>query len=103
MAECACCGQTLPPDLPVGLVLRGIRFALYDRVRRSGEHGIRADDLFDYLYSSDPNGGPDTGLQIVAVHVWHVNQRLKKFGQRVRGGRTGHGAFAQYRLVNLNA
>lgn len=103
MAECACCGQTLPDDLPDGLILRGKMRLLYDRVRRAGKNGIRADLLFEFMYGEDPNGGPDTGIKIIPVHVNHINSRLVKFNQRIIGSRSGHGAFAQYRMWSLNA
>lgn len=98
---CPCCGQALPPEEPEGLGLRGKRKILFDLVRKAGKHGIRADRLFSALYDDDPNGGPNTGLKIIAVHICHANKVLKRFGLRIRGGQTGHGALGQYRLINV--
>lgn len=98
---CQCCGQPLPPDEPEGLRLRGKRRQIFDLVRKAGKQGIRADRIFSALYDDDPNGGPDTGLKIIAVHVFHANRALEKFGLRIHGGRTGHGALGEYRLIDV--
>lgn len=101
MAECACCGQTLPPDLPDGLVLRGKRFTIYDAIRKAGKHGIDSRRLWSMLYDHDPNGGPES-TNIISAHVGQINHRLRPFGQKLISGQAGHGVFGIYRLV-LNA
>lgn len=104
MAECPCCGQTLPPDLPKGLKLRGRKLEVFNMVRRAGQYGITADRIFDRLYELDPNGGPDKGLKIISVFVCYLNKRLRPFGMRVRaepnGGRGGVG-LSPYRLEHV--
>lgn len=102
MAECACCGQTLPDDMPEGLVLRGKRRAIYEAVRRAGSHGIDARRLWALLYGNDPNGGP-TYRNIISVHIAHVNHALIPFSQKLWSGPTGNGCHGIYRLVRLNA
>lgn len=103
MTECACCGQTLPPDLPKGLKLRGRRLDIYNIVRRAGQNGITSDVIFERLYALDPNGGPDSGVRVVSIMICHLNKRLQPFGQKVQGGHTGNGCYGEYRLVTLNA
>lgn len=103
MAECPCCGQTIPLDLPIGLTLRGKRLEIYNIVRRAGLHGITSDLIFERLYALDPNGGPDTGVRQISVMICHLNKRLASVGQRVQGGHTGNGCFGTYRLVIDNA
>ncbi len=103
MTECPCCGQTMPPDLPVGLKLRGNRLRVYEIVRRAGQNGITSDRIFDKLYELDPNGGPESGLRIVSIIVCYLNKRLKDVGQKIQGGASGHGCPGEYRLVTLNA
>lgn len=103
MVDCPCCGQTLPPDLPAGLVLRGRKKSVYEHVRKAGKNGIATEVLFDRIYRDDPNGGPITGPRIIAIFVWDLNRKIAAYGQRIVGGRTGHGVYTEYKLVPLDA
>ncbi len=104
MVECPRCGQTLPPDLPEGLKLRGRKLEVFNAVRKAGQHGITADRIFDKLYALDPNGGSSKGLKIVSIFVNQLNKDLKLVGLRVRaansGGRGGT-TLSPYRLENV--
>ena len=102
MSECPCCGQTLPDPLPLGLKLVGVERALLERIVKAGKHGIRGDLLFNYIYCSDPDGGPLTGLKVLSVVVWKLNKKLKPLGKKIKsdsaGGRHVH---ANYTVVDL--
>lgn len=101
METCPCCGQTLPPELPKGLKLRGQELEVFNLVRKAGTYGITADRIFNQIYALDPNGGPDKGFKIVRVIVCHLNKKLKQLGLRVRssgsGGRGGR-VLSPYKL-----
>ena len=68
-------------------------------VHRSGVHGIRSDILFDLIYGADPNGGPDTGQKILAVHICRMNKDMKIFGLRLRSLTVGRGGYGSYVLI----
>ena len=99
MKCCPACGQTLPPGIPKGLVLRAGHQRIYDIVRRAGPYGITSTDLCDKVYADDPNGGPLDARNTLACRIVYLNRKLKPFGQRVTcGGGRSDGA---YKLVKL--
>lgn len=104
MAECACCGQTLPYNYPNGLRLTPQLRRCYDIIRRAGQSGIHSDIIFDRMYKDDEDGGPLTATKIISVYVCSLNKKLPPFGQKILsddwGGRRDN--HARYRLV-LNA
>lgn len=88
---CSCCGQTLPPARPKDLQLPAGYAVIFDRVYRAGKHGIHRQQLFDYIYGADPNGGPDTGLNTLRSRICYLNRRLRKYGLEISSpGYTSH-------------
>ena len=85
MKTCAACGQTLPSELP-GVALSAEQRRIVDRVRRAGPHGIHPEDLFDFIYRDDPDGGPETGIKTLHVRVMFINRKLKSIGKVIRSG-----------------
>ena len=69
---------------------------LYDFVVKHPE-GTTREQIADFVYGDDPNGGPDSPAAIRAL-VWRMNNRLKPEGIAIRG-RMGRGS--NYRLVQL--
>jgi hypothetical protein len=66
---------------------------ILDVLKRRGS--ASADELRDVLWSDDPDGGPDSPSTLHA-HIWHLNQRLKSRGLRVRASR-----WAGYRVIEI--
>lgn len=98
---CPTCGQTLPDDMPPGLKLSGYRRVLFELVRKAGQHGVTTDVLFDRLYGSRADGGPESGIKVISVHACHINNRIRKFGLQIKSDGAGHGVYGTYRLVKL--
>lgn len=105
MGECPCCGQTLPLDLPAGLVLTRKQQQVYEVIRKAGRNGVYGDQIFDRVYADDPNGGPNTQTKIISVFVHGLNKKLPAFGQTIKSGEWGgvHSTCAKYWLVALDA
>lgn len=55
---------------------------IYDLVKL--RPGILASCLAQLLWEDDPNGGPDSGIKCLHVHVYHLNKKLKPHGIVVR-------------------
>jgi hypothetical protein len=99
---CPCCGQTLPRDFlfvstTSGLHLGGMQKRLFEEVSEAGPQGIHAEVLFDRLYAGRRDGGPDSGIRVVAAVVSQLNKKLKPFGKKVVAGR----GLRFYSLVDL--
>lgn len=90
---CCCCGQVLPPSNPF-LPSRPVKARIYDFVSRHPE-GVTRDQIADFAYADDPEGGADS--RTVTVHIKVMNDAtLKPMGCKIVSTR-GHGAI--YRLV----
>ena len=96
MKCCPTCGQTLPESLPITAQFRGVKREIMKMVHKAGKNGIRSDVLFDRIYGQDPNGGPLTGLKIIAVHVCAMNRVLKPLGWHLHALTVGRGGFGFY-------
>lgn len=88
---CPTCGQTLPPDKPLGLELRGHQLTIANLLLKAGPHGLDTDVLFARLYENDPNGGPLTGKKILSVLVNQLNKRLALVGKKIKATSYGPG------------
>jgi hypothetical protein len=77
---CPCCGQ---PVIPNGLKLPRVKQRIFDTVNR--HPGISAEQLVEYVWSNDPNGGPESGRKAVHVHVHGLNRLLAHQGLVIRG------------------
>ena len=102
---CSCCGQIIPPKLhflnSVQTTVPAFRAApvkqrIYDYIAAHSE-GISRDRIFNAVYGSDPNGGPDT-LGVISVHVRNINKYLEENGAPLRI-RSTRGLGALYKLV----
>ena len=95
---CACCGQTLPPARPKDLRLSAGYALIFDRVHRAGKHGVNQQVLFDWVYGSNPNGGPDSGMVVLRTRICYLNKKLRQHGLEIRAP-SGAGS-PGYRLLN---
>ena len=98
---CPCCGQTLPDAFPDGVHLSPIKRRIVERVRRAGKNGILTDDLFDFVYADDPDGGPLSGKICLQAHVWQINRRLRVIGKVIRAPKGGNRRATSYVLKDL--
>ena len=88
MSTCPKCGQQLPePDLIKGVHVRGMKRRILEIVHHAGARGISSEAIFTRLYDGDPNGGPLTGVKIIAVHCVFLNRLLKPHGLMIRASR----------------
>lgn len=95
---CKCCGQTLPPPRPKNLRLSAGYALIFDRVHRAGKHGVSQAVLFDWVYGSNPNGGPDSGLVTLRTRICYLNKKLRLHGLEIRAP-SGAGS-PGYRLMD---
>lgn len=96
MKCCTTCGQTLPEKWTFAAQFRGIKQQILIEVHKAGKHGIRSDVLFDRIYKTDPDGGPLTGVKILAVHVSQMNRTLKPQGWYLHSLNRGRCGFGHY-------
>lgn len=82
---CLCCGQTLPVEVPfMEAGLSPQQFILVARVFAAGKHGVAREQLFNFIYDADPNGGPLTGVKTMHVQKCQCNKKLKKVGLQIK-------------------
>lgn len=99
MKCCPACGQTLPREAVIrDASLSPLQSSIFRAVEKAGSHGIHRDRLFQHLYGDRADGGPDSGVRCIQVHIFQLNKRLAKIGKRVcqAGGkytRPGDGTF----------
>jgi hypothetical protein len=111
VTSCPQCGQ---PIAPTGLRLSPIKERIYEAVRR--RPGITAQQLRDWVWADDLDGGPLTDTKCLHVHVAQLNtapardygalagRRISKLeGSVVSGGRSPKrkGVRIERALVNL--
>jgi len=90
---CPACKRPFAPEVQVGGILRQ---RLYDYVARNPQ-GVTRQQIIDYVYHDDANGGPDNP-NIIPVVVKHVNNRLEAGGHAIRIRGWG-GPGSTYKLV----
>ena len=72
-------------------LFRARKKQIVEAVHKAGSHGVTSNRLFDIVYGADRDGGPGTGVKILAVHIWAINKRLKPHGVRLRHTQVGRG------------
>lgn len=84
---CPCCGQTAAPTDQYGLYFTSTQALILRAVQRAGKHGIHSESLFTKVYGNRIDGGPDSGIKVIHVHVAHLNGKLAAVGKRIRGSK----------------
>ena len=61
--------------------------------------GMTKKELFDALYETDPEGGPDAGVNIISVKLASktMNEKIRNLNMELRTHR--HNSYAVHRLV----
>src|SRR5262249_24953832 len=92
---CKACGQPViqPSELPP---LSPIKRRIFDAVRR--RPGITAQELRDWVWADDIDGGPLTNTKCLHVHVAQLNTLLRPFGIAVRSQGGGYQILQQRSL-----
>ena len=94
-ANCRCptCGTVISVE---EVYLSPTQRRILDLVKRHGE--IRPEVLWDAIWGSDPNGGPESRSTLM-VHIVNLNKRIKPQGIAVRQRPRGWGM--PYRLMQI--
>jgi DNA-binding response OmpR family regulator len=82
---CPSCGQ---PIAPTGLCLPPIKQRIFEAVKR--RPGITAQQLRDWVWADDLDGGPLTDTKCLHVHVAQLNRLLAPHGIIVRSQGGGY-------------
>ena len=98
---CPACGQPYSRLALMNLRPNTILEQLYTTIKNTGIKGIRSDKLFAKIYSVDPKGGPDSGVKILSVQVWHINKIIRGHKQIVRSRRIKGTHFVSYYLSKI--
>ena len=98
---CPRCGQTLPPKLALKAPLSPWQWRIVERVHAAGKNGIFSDDLFDFAYCNDPDGGPVGGRKTLAQRIHWINKKLKLDGKEIRAPKGGPGTPTAYVLKDI--
>lgn len=89
--KCPCCGQALPGDMPMEALkdanLRPTARLIVDELIRIYPRGASGRQLADRVYALDPNGGPDSGDNVIAVHLTRARPVLRRLGWTVGADR----------------
>ena len=94
--DCPTCGAVMVRDYVANSLPRRQR-AVYECVLRAGPAGATSARIFDYVYGTDPGGGP-ASTNVISVLVSHINKRIEQYGVAIRGKRGPMGAFKIVRL-----
>lgn len=103
---CPCCGGTLRKA--------GVRLAMLDQLPLTGTErlivshlvtryplGVSKQALFDDLYGLDPDGGPESGVNVISVFVCHLRRKLNQYGWDIPRNGSGSGNMGFYRLAPI--
>lgn len=107
MMECPCCGSSIErPVFPVD-GLNHIRLtpkqrAILAAIVESYPKPVTAELLIEVLYGADPNGGPLTVRNVLAVHISRLRGIIEPYGWTVPTSRKGSGNAGLYRLEKIN-
>ena len=95
---CPTCGQPVIEQALNPLQLNKWERRLVERLKKAGAAGVPTPDLFEYMYRSDPNGGPLCGVKNLHVRICQINKRkLNAAGLQIRA--TGHGGRGEHEYV----
>jgi hypothetical protein len=82
------CPQCQQVIAPTGLHLPPIKQRIYEAVQR--RPGITAQELRDWVWADDIDGGPLTATKCLHVHVSQLNDLLRPLGITVRSEGGGY-------------
>ena len=81
------------PPFPMSM-FRDVKYRIVECIHRAGAGGRTSQDVFDYVYGDKANGGPDSGVKIIAVHICRINKMLKPHKLRIHHTQVGRGGYA---------
>lgn len=82
--------QFAPKQLPFPMSLFTCRKRqIVMAIHKAGARGLTSEELFEAVYKDDEDGGPETGVKIIATHIFGINRKLKPHGVHVRHTQPG--------------
>lgn len=106
MMQCPCCGSKIDaPELSVESV-SDIRMTpkqrkIVGKMLETYPRPVSTDALVDLIYGADPEGGPLTVRNVLAVQICRVRTALEPYGWTVPKTRRGRGHAGMYRLEKI--
>ena len=98
---CPCCGKALDSALPARALskvpLRPMQRRIIDVLAKTYPRGLSAIDIASRVYASDPDGGPMSADNAVAVHLHGARRAIRQYGWTV-GAAGEHGNIRLKRL-----
>ena len=89
------------PPFPLSM-FRDVKYRIVECIHRAGAGGRKSQDVFDYVYGGNPNGGPETGVKIIAVHICRINKMLAPYKLRIHHTQVGRGGYdGVYRMEQV--
>ncbi|TCP88953.1 transcriptional regulator [Rhizobium sp. PP-CC-2G-626] len=104
--SCPCCGQNLVSSLPAA-GLKNVRFygstqtLVLHALAEAYPRGMTKEQLFDVIYSENPDGGPLYGPNIIAIHIGKLRPKIEQLGWTIPHNAVGAGNFGSYRLAPI--
>jgi DNA-binding response OmpR family regulator len=98
---CECCGQPLPTDvtsIAERLKLSPQHRSIFEALASANGRIFTHDQIFDLMWGTDIDGGPDNPISVARVQIHYLNRKLTAEGFRIEGV-WGQG----YRLLKQNA
>jgi hypothetical protein len=91
--DCPCCGQPMP-EVRLGVKLTPLKARIFDIVKRAGNDGILADELFKMVYEERKRS-----RHSLKAHVWQINDVIADEGWRIVGIIRGVGSYFALRRL----
>jgi DNA-binding response OmpR family regulator len=102
---CPCCGQALNNRASLESLasapLAKLEHRIIDAMVRAYPRSVTRAGLVDVLYFDDPDGGPDSAENIVAVMMVRLRKKLPPYGWTIPNCRSGSGNYGRYKLEPL--
>lgn len=64
---------------------------IVDILARAYPRRLHTETLINTLYEDDPNGGPETAIQVVRVQIFHIRKKLATHGWTIPHNKVGRG------------
>ncbi|MER9355534.1 helix-turn-helix domain-containing protein [Mesorhizobium sp. M0514] len=107
IALCPCCNRPMeagraPIDGLAGAALTNQQRQMVAEMVRVYPKSVSRDRLFDILYQLDPDGGPESISNNVAVRIHKIRKVIERFGWTIPKQHGGTGIKGFYRLAPLD-
>lgn len=108
---CPCCRGFIGEAAPIEMVLSAVSSTtgrkILEKLSTKVGKQFHRDEIIDFVYASDPSGGPDDAAGTFSVTLFRLRQTISDFGWTIeKKGGGGHGEFSTpglYRLIPTEA